>query len=342
MIGRCDFVVKYDPSTETSKELTEKILYSLFILRLKNRKPAKIFISGESGEGKSESAIKLMQILLDLQHVDIRQYFNDVNIYTPLEYPTKIDNILHNKALKKVNFICMHEAREIIKAADWQKFLAQAVADVNSMSRSIKRLGIIIVSQFIRDITLAMRYTLDFYITVTRPRGAHARIVIQRMYKDDTNLEKPVLKKRRIVGYVVFPDGTRRRFSPKYIELKRLDKDIIQIFEEQDYNAKAAIIKTKLSKLLQEMEKDVGKIVEKTKAIADWYFKHPDNIHLIGRQYRGKFKLFPEVTQMHNLTPQEARDLETMIHTKFKDKGVIAEIEGEIPEQQDLNKEVII
>jgi len=139
-----DFAVRYDPESTTGIELTKKVLFSIIVRRMMYKKPSILFFAGKSGEGKSHSAVRIQQLLLELWGLDIREFINDINVFTPLEYPQKLNNILYDKRLKKVKIICIHEAREIIRAKDWHSFLATSIGDVNAMSRAIKRLCIMI------------------------------------------------------------------------------------------------------------------------------------------------------------------------------------------------------
>lgn len=319
----CDFVVKYDPKTTTAEELTKRILYTLVIKRLKHKKPAVIFIAGKSGEGKSHSAIKLEQLLLELQGLTIKEYINNINVYTPIEYPEKLNKLLYDKALKKVNIICMHEAREIIKAQKWHSFLNQAIADVNAMSRAIKRLCIIVVSQSIKDISKSIRYTLNYYCKVVRPMGQRARLYINVMWIDERDLDNPKLKKRKLSGYLVLPSGIYRRYVPQYLELSPLSKDIAKEFDMQDMNAKSGIIKNKINKLLKEMKDDIGEESNKINAMVDWYSSNSENIHLIGRRYKNKLRVSLEFKEMHELTDNEVKQFELQINEALKEQGVI-------------------
>lgn len=176
--GFCDFVVRYNPKQDSHEDIVKRILFSIIIKRLKHNKPAVTFIGADSGEGKSWSVLTLMEWLFEIQGLDPVKYIKECNVCTPLEYGEKLDNLLHNKDLKKVNLIAIHEAREIVKAKLWHSFVAQSVADINALSRSIKRLAIFIVSQFIRDITNDIRYTLNYYMTIRRPLGKKARFLI--------------------------------------------------------------------------------------------------------------------------------------------------------------------
>lgn len=249
-------------------------------------------------------------------------YIDNINVFTPLEYPKKLDALLFDKKLKKVNIICMHEAREIVKAKLWYNFLNQAVSDVNAMSRSVKRLCFIIISQFIRDISPDIRYTLNFYSIVRRPKGKAARLYINILWKDDRDLEKPKLRRRKLSGYLVI-NGRYKRFVPQYLELRKPQKEIVKLFEKRDYDAKAHIIKEKINKLVREMEQDIGDKGNKVNKMVDWYSKNLDSLPMIGRKYRNKWLLKPEIKDLYDLSPIQAREFQTKLNEKLKEKGVI-------------------
>lgn len=325
----CDFVVRYYPSKDTPEDLTKKILYSIIIKRLKAKKPTVCFLGGDSGEGKSYAAIRLMEILLDVQGLDIKEYINDINVYVPIQYPEKIDALLNinkskeNERLKKVNVLCMHEAREVVKAKNWYSFINIAISDVNAMSRSIKRLAIFIISQFIRDISNDIRYTLNYYMIVRRPKGKKARLYINVLWKDDRDLEKPKLRKRKLSGYLVYPSGRYRRFVPQYLELSKPSKEIIEIFEREDKEAKISIIRRKIDKLIKEMSIDMDLKNTKIKSMIDFYSTNTENLSLIGQKYGNKWRVKPEIRKMHDLTKKEMKDFEILLNRKLREIGVI-------------------
>jgi len=325
----CDFVVRFNPSTDSPLNLTKRILYSVIIKRLKAKKPTVCFIGGDSGEGKSLSSLTLMKILLECQGLNIKDYVNDINVYTPIEYPKKIDALLNinkskeNERLKKVNVICVHEAREVVKAKNWYSFINTAISDVNAMSRSIKRLAIFIVSQFIRDISTDIRYTLNYYMIVRRPKGKKARLYINVLWKDDRDLEKPKLRKRKLSGYLVYPNGKYRRFVPQYLELSQPDKELVEIFENQDREAKVSIIRRKIDKLIKEMTIDMDLKNTKLNSMVDYYSTNTENLSLIGKQYKNKWRIKPDIRKMHDLTKKEAQDFEIQLNKKLKEKGII-------------------
>ena len=328
----CDYVIRFDPSKDTQQDLVRRIIYSVIVKRrLKANKPCVVFIAGGSGEGKSISTLVLQQILLEVQGMDLKKLLNVINVYIPIQYPKKLNRLLYDKELKKVNILAMHEARDIIKAKMWYSFLTHSVADINAMSRSIKRLCIFIIAQSIRDITTDIRYTLNYYITVRRPAGRKARAYINVMWTDERDLEKPKLRKRKLMGYLVDTKGVYHAHRPKYLELSLPDKEIVDEFDRQDTEAKSAVVKRKLEKLLKMMEKDLGQDSKKIDDIIDWYAKNPQNLNLIGKSKGNKYKVSEDFKKMHDLTDTEAKDFETKIGQRLEQEG-LAIIKREIEE----------
>jgi len=301
-----DFIVKFDPATQTRQDLGRMIIQHIYYNRIRGKKPTVTFIGGDSGEGKSTAALVLMQTLLEKKDISLKDYLHDVNVYIPLEYTGKLDALLYDKRLRRVNCFCIHEAREVIKAKNWMSFLNQAISDVNAMSRAVKRINTFIVSQFIRDISKDIRYTINFYVRTVRPSSQKARLYFFRLWKDDRDLDNPVLRKRRLQGYVVTPTKTYR-FIPSYIQVKMPEKEICDAFDEKDYKAKSEIIKRKLNKLLQIMEQDIEKPSEKIKTMVKFYTEEYERLDYIGRRVRGKLKLSPKFKEMHGLTDIEVK-----------------------------------
>lgn len=323
----CDFVVRFDPGKDSREALMRKILYSVYIRPMKGKKPRKTFVGGDSGEGKSLAVLKLMQILLEMQGIDIKTCLHDVNIYTPFEYPTKIEKLLFSKELKKVNVCALHEAREIVSAKKWHDFLTQAVNDINAQSRAIKRVATFVISQFIKDITSDTRYSMNYYIMASRPIGKKCRLRIYVLWKDDRDLEKPKLRKRKLTGFIVYPTGKYRRFTPDYVEVTKPDKEIIDAFDQEDVAAKSNVIKHKIDKLIKEMEQEIGVENKKISAMIEFYIdsyrKNPESLNRIGRRWHGKWRLEPDVRKMHDLTKSEFNDFEKLFNERLKTEGVI-------------------
>lgn len=321
-----DFFIKYDPAVDTSNDLFNKILYVLYVKRIRGKKPAVTFIAGDSGEGKSETTLTIMHTILKLQRINTMDYINDINVYTPLEYPTKLNALLRDKRLKEPNVIAIHEAREAVKAKNWNTFINTAIADVNAMSRAIKPLAFFIVSQFIRDIDTSIRYTLTYYITTRRDTGGPVKIKIYKLWKDDRDIQNPVLRKMPVWGYLVYPNGKHRRYYPSDITVARAPKDLREIMETADREAKGGILKRKMDKLISEMQVEVGQQSNKIKSMVDWYAQTPERLTTLGKRNKnGNWKLHKEVMDMHDITPSEFQQFEKLLNTTLLSKGLIKE-----------------
>lgn len=319
----CDFAVQFDPDKDSQADIADRIIYSLFISRIKANKPVITFIGGDSGEGKSITTLALFMIIMRLQGINIREFFSDINIYNPLEYPQKIKALLFDKRLKKVNMCAIHEARDLIRAKLWYNFLAQAVSDINAMSRSVKRLMIFIISQFIRDITTDIRYTLTYYCKVSRPKGRKARLYIYKMWKDDRDLEKPKLRKKRLFGYLILPNGRWRRFSPEYLEIEMPPKDLVKQFEKEDLASKEAALKSKMEKLQREMRQEVDTGHARIKLMVEHYIKNLDQLSTIGKRVKGKWRLSVNFREMHDITKEEGDIFQKELNKRLEETGVV-------------------
>lgn len=320
-----DFLVKFDPAVDTSEDLSKRIIYALFIKPLKEKKPRVLFINGSSGEGKSYAAIRLQEIMMEIQGINILENFENINCFTPIEYPKKLDALLHSSKLKKVNILCLHEARTLIRAKNWNSFLTQAIADVNAMSRSLKRICFMIISQFVRDVTLEIRYTLDYYITMRRDKN-QTKMYISRIWKDDRDLEKPKLRKRKIFGYVVFPSGKRKKIRPNYLIIKKPDKRLTELFDELDTKAKSDIIRRKLNKLVADMEMDLAGGNQKIIDMVSFYMAKPDKLLGIGKMVGDQFRLSKDFKKMHDLSKQENEEFVKMLEQELKKRGAIEKV----------------
>lgn len=321
-----DFIIKYNPKTDTQQEIFMRILYVLYVKRLKGKKPAVSFVAGDSGEGKSETVLSLIYLILKLQGVDAAKCVQETNVFVPIEYPQKLNKLLYEKSLKKVNLIAIHEARETVKAKNWHSFINTAIADVNAMSRSIKPLGFFIISQFIRDIDPSIRYTLTYYLKVHRPIGQNVQLSIERLWKDDRDLQNPQLRKKRIWGYLKYPSGKYRKFYPGTISIARAPKEIVDTFESADTAAKGEILKRKMDKLISEMQVDVGQESNKIQSMVDWYTKTPERLSNIGKKnLRGNWKIHKEVQDMHDINKTELKQFEKLLNIKLIEKGYLKE-----------------
>lgn len=333
---RPDFIINYDPLVDNEEDVSTRIISSMLIKRILNNKPAVVFVQGDSGEGKSYTVMRIQEKILEslenhlkakkpIQCKDLSlslvDCVGDVNVHTPLEYPKKMQEILYNKRLKHVPMIAVHEARNLIRAKDWGNFVSVTISDVNAMSRKIKPLIFFIVSQFIRDITTDVRYTLNYIIECDRPYNSKTHARIYRIWKDSRDIEKPKLRKSRLWGYLKYPNGKRRKFIPTYFEINLADKESLKKFDEDDYNAKSSILKNKFKDLINDMEKNLGTGENKVDSIVEYYVDHPEQIPSIGKKRGNKWYVNKEFRALfYNLDDDEIKEFQTRIK---EDMGVV-------------------
>jgi len=326
-----DFIVDYYPEKESLEDLSQKILIHLFYNRHKANKPTVICVAGDSGEGKSWTVLTIVWILLRHVGIAFKDYVNDVIIYTPMEYRGKVDKLLHAKELKKIFVAVFDEARELIKAKRWQSLLNQVIADVNAMSRKIKPLVFFVVTQSIMDIDKATRHTVTYYAECYRPQGQRVRFDLRRIYKDTRDIENPKLKTRRIYGYVrIHKEGKKPKyefFMPTSFRFKSPPKEITDIYEPANFEAKSKIIRQKLDLMLNELDKDFKDTFSKVDSMVDWYVSHPDQLSLFVKRARGKVTITKDFKKMHELTDTEGKEFKKRLLEKLQERG-LADVEA--------------
>jgi len=312
-----DFVV---PHSDDKIELSRKILANIFLNRLRAKKPTVCVLVGDSGEGKSYTGLKIAEIVCEEQGIEFLPYLDNIVISTPLEYATKINNLLFNKELKKINIVMLDEAREIIKAKLWYDFITQAIADINAMSRGVKPLIVLIITQYLGDITKDVRRTMTYYGVCNRPLFKSTQFRLYRVWKDDTDIENPKLRKRRLCGYVV--KGTFRYKIKPTFTVHLPDKEIVKRYEELQFNAKAKIIRRKLELMLSKLQAEMKGLFDKVEAMVNWYVEHPESLNLILERKRGKVRIKKEVQKMHDLSTTELKEFEKLLLEKLAERGL--------------------
>ena len=314
-MGLYDFIIPSDV-----ENIGERIIQNLIVSRLKYNKPVIIFLSGDSGEGKSLTGLRILDIVNKYYGVptDVEKQV----VYTPLEYGKKLDAILHDKSLKKYRAIMVDEAREVIKAKLWFSFINQAISDINALMRSVKPIALIINSQSLRDIDKDVRYTLTYYGECYRPLGKRTRLKLYRMWKDTRDIENIKLRKRRVTGFIRSPDGKYKKITPKYFEIYKPGKELVEKYDILNKQAKTTIIKRKFAELMQKIREELGEPSEKVEKLVEWYVSHPENLNLVLEKKRGKLKLNKNVELIHSLTKEEKKEFEQkLIRALVKQSG---------------------
>ena len=323
-----DFVIDYNDNPSI---MGEQILQNLTVNRIRAKKPSTVFISGDSGEGKSSLALKILCAVNNKYGVDSYELLHDMIVYLPIQYLDKFDNILHwrrknRPELKDVHILIVDEARDVINAKDWHTFINRAVASCTNMSRRIKPMVYILISQFITDIDSDMRHTLTFYSECQRPLTGRTKVTFERVWKNTYDLQRPRLCKRPVIGWVVNDDGSRAKLIPEF-EAKMPDKKLFNKYDEESFRAKSKILRMRIEETLNKMQKQVN-IFDKVEALVDYYIKNPDQLTTIIDPRYKKFRLRPQFMDMHDITRTERIEFEKRLQEELEKKGMLS-TEGE-------------
>lgn len=318
-----DFIIDYD---EDPKKMGMQILQNITINRLEAHKPCIIFLSGDSGEGKSYAGLKILDAVNQYYSIDTLETLDDSVIYIPTQYLTKLDSCLFWKDrnrpdLKNLRVLMIDEAREVVKARLWQSFLNQAIADCNAMSRSVKEVVFIVISQFIKDIDSAVRATLTFYAECQRPLSGPTQLKLERVWKNTYDLERPRLCKRPIVGYIDYGDR-RSLFRPQF-EVHKPPKEIYKKYDQNTFEAKSKILRKKIEVTLKRLQKEIGHEFDKVQELVKHYIEHPEQLNVIRDPKYKKFRLRKTFRDMHDITNIEVVEFEKILLEKMAEKKMI-------------------
>ncbi|MEM5810095.1 MAG: hypothetical protein QW156_04385 [Candidatus Aenigmatarchaeota archaeon] len=308
-----DFIIKYKDGVN----IGEEVLKQITIDRVKiMKKPSILFIGGDSGEGKSWTALRIMEICGESIDLDGQV------IYTPFEYSRKMKNFLYDKKYKNTHFLAMMEARELVSARNWHSFVNKTINDVNAIVRVVKPIVFICVSQDINDLDLATRRMVNYYGFCVRPKYRKPYFYLYRVVKTRWVLENPKIVNRNLRG-IIERNGEREEVEVAKFIVKKPNKVITKQFEKLDFNAKVPIIKAKLDALTTALEKDLPKIT-KIEALVESMLKEPYTIKFFTKRSReGKLKLRDEMKIVFDLSNEEKNELEKILIEKLKERGLV-------------------
>ena len=324
-----DFVIKYDPENDPPiEEMGDRILQAILARRLDHNKPVIFYITGESGEGKSWSGLRIIELLNDYYHFDAdpETVAEWQVIYTPLEYSRKMEKLLFDKAFHSARGYLIDEAREIIGADNWQSFQNLAISNVTAVHREIKPMACIITSQSLKDLDRRMRERVQFQATAYRPIEESPRLYIRRFWIDEADPENVKLRKRRLRGYIYLPDGSRRLVYIDHFIVGRPSKALIKAYRARSRPAKEQFIRRMLNELLERLEKQLGARVKKLEEIAEHLVENKAAFLAVGKvTNKGNVRLNREkVMLIYGLDRKEVKELERLIQLKLVEKGVVA------------------
>jgi len=318
LIGKIDYWVNY---CEDEKELAHRQIEYAFLERNRSGKNTFVAHTGKSREGKSSMTLSEIEFMLKMHDIyleDNLELINKMFVYTPFEYPDKLDALLNDKELKKVHFITIDDARFVINAKRWQTFLNQAIADVSSIAGRIKPLTVFINTQFLKDIDYDFRLALDFWGSAYRSLHGKAEMRYFRFWLDERDPEKLRMRKRTMRGIVV-KDNKRIMYEPEKYVFNMPTKKVWDFYDQQSYEAKGKLVRKKLDDLMKEMRKESG-LDNRLEQMIEYYSK-PQNydglMMLFEYKYR-KAKLKKDAHDILGLSKQEGQEFANRIAERLR------------------------
>lgn len=309
------------------KRLGPELIQSLYLNRIKAKKPANTFLAGDSGEGKTWGCLRKVEILAEAQEHDLNVIAENCIVYTPFEYASKYKWLLKKKESKSYNEFIFMEARELVNAKDWQTTINRVISDVNAMARQIKRIMLWVISQDIGDVDKGVRKTINYYGVCERPLKGNTTIYFSKLRRGGY-IDNPKTYQRIIKGLVKTESGYETIKVPALI-MGKPSKDFAKRVDELDLKAKSEIIFPKLEELDRQLKKQLPKS-SKLERLADIITKDQSVSKMIIKRSRsGKIKLKRYVPEMYSLTRKESKELEGMIHRNLVKTGVIKDETGQ-------------
>lgn len=322
-ISKIDFYVSFqdDPT-----KLNQSMLSYAWLARNKAGKNTFVAHTGESREGKSSNTIYELDFMLAERGISIKKHIHDIMVYTPFEYPEKLQNILYEKPYKEIPFLVLDDSRFVVGAKNWQSFSNRAIANVASISGRIKPITLILNTLFLGDIDKEIRLMLNFWGSTYRPLSGPSEMRYYRFWLDEIDPERLRLRKRKFKG-IVLKGKKPQMYEPKKFVFPRPQKEIWKMYDEESYRAKGRIIQKKLDELLVHMKKQIG-INDRIEALINFYSdkEFPERYNELMEHFEFKYKklrLRKEANEVLGLSKEDAREFTQRISEKFrKNEGV--------------------
>jgi DNA replication protein DnaC len=317
-----------DEQANDDEFVSKQLLRSLTLNRLEADKPSVILITGDSGEGKSKTAIRVAHEILTMQGINIREYMDDIIVYNPFEFMNKVKAILTEERLKHINVFILDEARGIVGANSWNSFINQAIATVNAVSRGVKPLVIIIISQDVGDIDRSTRKTIRYEFICSRPLHDRVRIrpVIYYKYRARGSVEKMELRYRDMQVDVRAPTVSNS-WSPPILIVKQLEDDIWQIYKSQEKERKIKLIENKTNQMVSRLKKEWAGDESRVDKVYNALLENGDKLNEITILRYGRRRVNPDALEFSDWSKHEIKELETKLKSN-RDASVV-----DIPEK---------
>ncbi len=308
------------PNFKTDEELKKLMIDRLYIRRIKKNKPTKTLFCGQSGEGKSWSALQFSDIIQEQLGSDFAQYSRIATIHTPLDFSEKIDKILYDKEYKDLHCVLLDEASNLLSAYEWQQYLTQATNKILNQSRRVKPMCVFLVTQFMGDLTMNSRKSLTYYGICERPHYSKTKVYFYETYEkiDFKDLNRTKIGGRKIKGFFRNDENIMTPFDFKTFEMGKLRKEIAEPYERDSFEAKSKMIQSDLSKLMEQMKKKYGDTNNRTTTIIQQWKEKPNLYDSLIKRKGIKIKLKEDVKILYGLSREEFKEIETRLNEEYR------------------------
>jgi len=308
-----DFMVEWQGDVQAT---TAKIFYNLFVKKIKADMPCVICITGKSGRGKSSVALHLADILFKQEGLDFADYVNRAVVGSIKDFGPKTKAILSAKELKDCFVLIIDEARVTVSSNEWSSLVNRAVVMVNALSRAVKPLMIIIVSQSLKDVDRATRDTIDYYIKVTRNYGQPAKIKIYEFYVDDKDIDKPHTKKKLVRGLIT-TNGQKDTIELTRIEFPRVRDEVWEPYKKSMVESKNELLEQEFDKLAKALtDKEAGGDAQRVNNLVDFLWSNKYILNNFAKFSRKQWYLKPEFIKSFQVSDVEKKNIEKELRAK--------------------------
>jgi len=302
-----DFII---PECHSNEDLGTTIIEHITVNRIKNKKPCFMYITGESGEGKSYTGMAINKIITESYDLDFRDTMDHSIVYTPLEYSSKIKSLLYDPHLRKLHVIMIDEARDLLSSKTWYDFINRTINDINNQHRGVKPLVVIVISQDLTDIDRATRKTIQYRVKCSRPMGKNTRIKIKRFWKDERNIDQIKIRERSLRGYMKKDTGITKKVFLGDLVVKLPNKEICKHYDHNSFQMKSEILKRKIEEIEKRISKELYGNYDKIGQLIEYYSKNDQLRSMITIRKGANYHIRSDFKQIHDLTPQELKDFE--------------------------------
>jgi len=301
-----DFII---PQCNNQEEIGSTIIEHITVNRIKHKKPCFMFITGESGEGKSYSGLAINKIITESYDLDFYDMMDHCIVYTPLEYSTKMRSLMFDKALKKLHVIMIDEARDLLSSKTWYDFVNYTINDINNQHRGVKPLVVIVISQDFSDISRSTRKTIQYRVKCSRPMGKNTRIKVKRLWKDERNIDNIKIRERSLRGYMRCNGFSKKVFVGDLV-VKIPPSQICKRYDSHSFKMKADILKRKIDEIERRVQKELYGNYDKIQQLVDYYSMNDQLRNLITIRKGANYHIRSDFKEIHDLTSSEVSDFE--------------------------------